>query len=236
MSDFLEVALRTIGGFVLFMLVARALGKQTISQMTLHDFIAAISLGAIIGNLTFNLKIEAKYIVTAFIIFGTISYFATIASRKSRKMRKWLSGAPTVLIQEGQILEGNMKKINYTLDYLNQALREKDIFDIEEVEYCTLESDGHISVLKKFPYRTLTKQDIGIFVSHPSSFPVELIMDGQIIDKNLVENQLSKEWLFNEIENRGVALSDICYAVRGTNKQLYFDFYQDQISNPIDQE
>lgn len=236
MSDILEVILRTIGGFLIFMVIARMLGKQTISQMTLHDFIAAICLGGIIANLTFNLKIEYKHILIAFLIFGGIAYLSSIVSRKSRKARKWLSGQPTVLIEESKILEENMKKINYTLDYLNQALREKDIFDIEEVEYAILEIDGHISVLKKPPYRNVTKKDMGILTANMSAFPIELIMDGKIIEKNLVENGLTKDWLSKEIQKKGLTLSDVCYAVRGTNKQLYFDLYRDQISSSVDKE
>ena len=54
---------------------------------------------------------------------------------KSRKARTWLSGKPTVVIENGKILEQNLKKLRLTLDTLNQELREKDIFDIEEVEF-----------------------------------------------------------------------------------------------------
>lgn len=126
---------------------------------------------------------QYKHILIAFLIFGGIAYLSSIVSRKSRKARKWLSGLPTVLIEESKILEENMKKINYTLDYLNQALREKDIFDIEEVEYAILEIDGHISVLKKPPYRNVTKKDMGILTANMSAFPIELIMDGKIIEK-----------------------------------------------------
>src|SRR5690554_6208083 len=67
---------------------------------------------------------------------------------KSRKLRKWISGAPTVLIEAGKVLEENMKKNKYTLDSLNEMLREKDIFDIEEVDYALLESNGKLSVMK----------------------------------------------------------------------------------------
>ena len=57
-----------------------------------------------------------------------------------------MAGKPTLVIQNGKILEGNMKGMRYTLDYLNQQLREKDIFDISEVEFAMIETDGHMSV------------------------------------------------------------------------------------------
>jgi uncharacterized membrane protein YcaP (DUF421 family) len=236
LSDIVEVIIRTLGAFILFMIMARILGKQTISQMTLHDFIAAICLGAIVGNLSFNVKLDYKLCILAFLIFGGTAYLASIISKKSRKARKWLSGQPTILIQEGKILEENIGKINYTLDYLNQTLRERDIFNIEEVEYAILEIDGHLSVLKKPEYQTVTKRDLGIMTPSQNVFPIELIMDGKIVQKNLVENQLSEDWLRKEITKNNFKFSDINYAVKGTNNQIYFDLYKDRITNPMDKE
>ena len=56
-------------------------------------------------------------------------------------------------MENGKILENNLKKLKYTMDSLNQDLRVKEIFNIEEIEYAILEPDGHLSILKKAPYR-----------------------------------------------------------------------------------
>lgn len=61
----------------------------------------------------------------------------------------WVEGTPTVLIESGKILEDNLKKNNLTMDSLNQLLRQKDIFDLNEVEHVLLEINGKISVMKK---------------------------------------------------------------------------------------
>jgi uncharacterized membrane protein YcaP (DUF421 family) len=147
-----------------------------------------------------------------------------------------LSVEPTVVIQDGKILEENMKKLKLTMDSLNQALRGKDAFDIDEVEYAIVGADGHLSVLKKPPHRNVTKKDLGIFTPAHSAFPIELIMDGQMIDKNFTQNHLTKSWLVTELELRGLALPNVSYCVRGTNGQLYFDLYNDKITSPIDTE
>lgn len=236
MSEAIEVLLRSSVAFILFMIIARILGKQIISQMTLHDFITAISLGSIVANMAFNTSLKVHNFLISLFIFSGIALLSTYLSMKNRTARKWLSGEPTVLIQGGKILEHNMKKIHYNLDNLNQSLREKDIYDIEEVEYCILEADGHVSVLKKPPFRPATKQDVGIYTKPSSAFPVELIMDGEIITKNLKENRLTLEWLLEEIKQRGYRFEDVAYAVRGTNEQLYFDLYQDDLKSPIDKE
>ncbi|QGQ45579.1 DUF421 domain-containing protein [Metabacillus sediminilitoris] len=231
-----EVIIRTLAAFVLLICIAHLLGKQTISQMTYHDFIASITLGSIAGNLTFNTSIRFSNFITALIIFSTIIFLATLVSLKNRNARAFLNGEPTVVIQDGKILEKNMGKLKFTIDSLNQALRGKEIFDIDEVEYAIVEAGGHLSVLKKPPHRNVTKKDLGIFTPTQSAFPIELIMDGQIIDKNFTQNHLTKSWLFTELDQRGLTLPDVSYCVRGTNGQLYFDLYKDKITSPIDKE
>lgn len=235
MPDLLDIIVRTSIAFLVLMIIAHILGKQMISQMTYHDFIAAITLGSITANMAFNLQIKLVYMLTAIIVFSLITLLLTLVALKNRASRKWISGDPTVIIENGKILESNLKTLKYTMDSLNQALREKDIFNIEEVEYAILESDGHLSVLKKTPYQNIIKKDLVNLTSSPKEkFPVELIMDGKVIEKNLKQNALTNEWLYQELDKRKLSLKDVFYAVKGTNNQLVFDLYDDKLSSPID--
>jgi len=62
--------------------------------------------------------------------------------------------------------------------------------------------------------------------------PIELVMDGQILHRNLDQNHISEEWLMQQINNKGKEALDIFYAVKSTNGNLIFDYYQDKLSNP----
>jgi uncharacterized membrane protein YcaP (DUF421 family) len=235
MHEYIYIFIRTFTALIILLLIARILGKQTISNMTFHDFVTGITIGAIAANLAFNEKIEVWYLILSLIVVTITSYTLSVIAIKSRKLRKWISGSPTVMIEDGKILEDNMKKVRYTMDSLNQSLREKEIFNIEEVKYALLEDNGKLSVLKKDEYCNVTKKDLSI-VSNTAFFPVELIMDGEIIEDNLERNGLEKEWLVKELKNRGKKISDVFYAVRGTRQLMVFDFYEDNINKPIDKE
>jgi uncharacterized membrane protein YcaP (DUF421 family) len=235
MQAYIDIFIRTITALIILLLVARILGKQTISNMTFHDFVTGITIGAIAGNLAFNEKIVVWHLILSLIVITITSYTLSVIAIKSRKLRKWISGSPTVMIEDGKILEDNMKKVRYTTDSLNQSLREKDIFNIEEVQYALLEDNGKLSVLKKDEYCYVTKKDLNI-KSNTTLFPVELIMDGEIIEENLERYGLGKDWLIKDLKNRGKKISDVFYAVRGTRKQIVFDFYEDNINKPIDKE
>jgi uncharacterized membrane protein YcaP (DUF421 family) len=233
MPDILEVIIRTVTAFLLLWLFIQILGKQTIGQTTYHLFIASITLGTLAGNLAFNIKIKFEYFILSFLLMSGIAYLLTIVALKSRKCRKWIIGEPVMIIENGKILEENMRKVKYTLDTLTYGLREKDVYNIEEVENAVLEINGTISVLKKAAYRNLTKKDLSIAAPSHEMHPIELIMDGIILEENLTQRNLSKAWLKDELTQRGLNDEDVFFAVMGTNGYLYFDLYEDHKDLPL---
>lgn len=140
------------------------------------------------------------------------------------------------MIEGGKILEDNLKKNKLTLDSLNQTLRQKDVFNIEEVEYALLEVNGQVSILKKKNYRTLTFQDIHKGNNEKERLPIELIMDGKMLKENPKLNNVSEESLLKQLKSRQKKISDVFYAVKGSNGRLYIDFYNDKLKHPIDAE
>ncbi|WP_139492328.1 DUF421 domain-containing protein [Brevibacillus dissolubilis] len=234
--EYVHILGRTILAFTIPVIMAKILGKQTTSNMTFHDFVVGITVGGIAANLAFNKKIPTMYFIVAFAVFMVISYVISVVALKSHKSRSWVSGEPTVLIEGGKILETNMKKVKFTMDSLNQSLRQKDIFNIEEVEYAVLENNGQLSVKKKDEYLTVTKKDLQLPFAPHSHFPVELIIEGKITKQALETPGISKEWLITQVTAKGRQLSDVFYAVKTTNGHLVFDFYQDDLQKPVDQE
>ncbi|MFE4072705.1 DUF421 domain-containing protein [Peribacillus sp. YIM B13477] len=236
MPEHIEVILRSITSFSLLLIGTKILGKQTISQMTMFDFVATISLGAISANLAFNTSIKVHHTIIAFTIYIAIIFLMALISLKNSKGRKFLAGDPTIVMQNGKILEGNMNKMRYTLDYLNQQLRERDIFNIEEVLFATVETNGTLTVLKKPQFRNVTKQDLMIAVMPEQKLPIELIMDGEIIKENLEKNNITFSWLESELIKRNLLKHDVVYAVLAANGNLYVDTFRDHIHSPIDKE
>jgi uncharacterized membrane protein YcaP (DUF421 family) len=236
MTEYLHILFRTLAAFVMMLIIARILGKQMLSNMTFHDFVSGITLGSIAANLAFNLTIKSVYFFLSLVVITAISFGVSLLSIHSRKARKWITGSPTILIEDGKMLEHNMNKVKCTLDSLNQSLREKDIFDLAEVEYAVLEDNGKLSVLKKPQYRNVTRMDLHVKAAATANFPIELIMDGQLIEDNLNRHEVSRGWLEAELNRRKKRIEDVFYAVKSTNGKLILDFYNDGLKQPIDPE
>lgn len=229
MSEYFEVVVRSFTAFAILLIGTRILGQQLISQMTTFDFIASMSIGTIAANLTFNTPIKAYNFLKAYAIFIVVTVTIAIISLKNRQARKFFAGTPTVIIQNGQLLEENMRKIRYTLDYLNQQLREKDIFNIDEVLQAMIETNGTLTVLKKPEYRSVTRQDLMISVKQENSLPIELIMDGTLLEENLKQNDIIFETIQKELERRRIEIKEVMYAVLSPNGKIYIDSYKDNM-------
>nr|MDP5197118.1 DUF421 domain-containing protein [Neobacillus sp. 179.-C4.2 HS] len=228
MLESVEIIFRTFTSFILLWIFVQLLGKQTIAQRTYHLYIASITMGTIAGNLAFNIKIKFLYFIISIIIMGGIVFVLNLVAVRNHRFRKWIAGEPATLIEKGQILEESMERMGYSLDSLKQALRGKDIFNIEEVECAILEVNGSLSVLKKPQYQNTTKQDLNLRPT-AENVPVELVYNGNILYENLTKHTHDEEWLMAELNKRDLTVHDISYAVVGTKGNLYIDLFRDEV-------
>ncbi|CAG7608636.1 hypothetical protein PAESOLCIP111_01083 [Paenibacillus solanacearum] len=234
--DHLYILIRSFSAFVVLILIARILGKQTLSNMNFHEFVTAVILGAIAANFAFNDKIQVSHLLISLSVFTVTSFVLSKLFLKFRKFKMWTEGTPSVLIEGGFILEDNLKKNNMTLDSLNQQLRQKEIFNINDVEYALLEINGKLSVQKKKELQPVTLKDLRMNAGKAAQFPIELIIDGKLLEESLVSNNIPKSWLLSQLKSRGKKQEDIFYAVKSSNGQLYVDEYRDHLKHPIDVE
>lgn len=232
MEGILIPVLRTCISFIILILVTLVIGKQINSHKNHYSFALSITIGSFIANMGFDTNLKFKEILISFFALVILFYFFMLLSSRSRRFRKWLSGRPTVLIEKGKILDKNMKKVKFSIDDLNQHLRVKEIFNISIVDYACLEVSGELSILRKKPFQNTTNRDFNL--GHTSeTMPIELIMDGKIIEKNLT-SEYSHQWLKNECHKRNLQIQDLYYAVINSNGVLFIDKYNDQLTSPTD--
>jgi len=110
--DPLYILMRSFSAFVVLMLIARILGKQTLSNMNFHEFVTAVILGAIAANFAFNDKIQVIHLLISLSVFTVTSFVLSKLFLKFRKFKMWTEGTPSVLIEGGFILENNLRKNN----------------------------------------------------------------------------------------------------------------------------
>ncbi|MBU5485907.1 DUF421 domain-containing protein [Clostridium sp. MSJ-11] len=231
MSEGLVVVVRSIIGYFSLFIFTRALGKQQISQLTFFDYVLGITIGSIAASLTTDLSSRAWPHWVGLFTWAILSFLLQSMTIKWMYIAKYVDGEPTIVIMNGEIMEDALRKMKYRIEDVLQLLRNKDIFDLSEVEFAILEPNGNISVLKKAEHNPLTPKDMNISVQ-PSNISTELIYDGMIIEENLAKIKKDKNWLIKELKKQKVKdISQVFLATLESTGNLYIDKYEDNGKN-----
>ena len=141
------------------LIFSRVLGKQQISQLTFFDYILGITIGSAASSLTTDLTSKAWPHWIGLLVWTAAVLLFQVVTIKWRYMSKYIDGEPTIVIMDGKIMEEAMKKMRYRMDDLFIQLRHNNVFDVMQVKYAILETDGRISVLKKPEFQNPTLRD-----------------------------------------------------------------------------
>ena len=218
MKDILLILGRIVTIIPLLLLTTLFMGKRAIGELPVFDFLIVIILGALVGADIADPNIQHLPTAIAIIAIGIFQRIVTSWKIANRKIGRLLTFEPTVVLQNGKFVHKNLKKIRYSIDNILQMLREKNIFDINEVETAIVEADGALSVLKKPQKNAVTLEDMNIIKPTSTiSFPV--IVEGTIYPDVLKDVNLTEEWLKQELYNQGVnKLKDVFFA--SINREL----------------
>ena len=228
------VFLQTLVSFVVLLFLTRLLGKQQVSQLTFYEYLNGITFGSIAANVATDDLANAPDHLIGLVSYGLLTLAVSRMALKNRKFRKMVAGEPVVVIQDGNILEDNLREMNMNLDELTMLLRAENIFDYKELELAIIEQSGALSVLKKPAYQGVTRKDLHIR-EKSKGLAVEVIIDGQIIYENLRAMDLDGRWLVEQLRQRKIAnTSQVCLATVNKQQKLQIDLFDDVIPGQID--
>ncbi len=191
--------IRTVILYILVVLALRLMGKRQIGQLQPSELVVAMMLSELatipVENVEIPLLAGVIPIVTLIIAETTFSFITL----KSRKMRKILSGAPTILIAKGVILEKEMERLRFNVDDLMEELRSNGYVNLSDIEYAIIESNGNLSILPKSNKRPVTPEDLNMSPAY-EGLPYLLISDGVINRKELEDCGVTVEWLLEHLK------------------------------------
>lgn len=228
MPESLEVILRTLFAVVVLFFLTKVLGKRQVSQLSFFEYITGITIGSLAAYISLDTDKTWHLGLIALVVWVGCSLLIEFLQIKSKKARDFIDFKSTVLIQDGKILEDNMKKERLSTDELLEELRKKDVFKLADVEFAIMESDGAINVLQKKENLPLTAKDLGVKVA-PEKETLAVIMDGEIMDESLDSMNLSRAWLQGELEKMNLTVKDVFLGQVDSYGELTVDLYADNV-------
>ena len=181
------------------------MGKRQIGQMEPSEFVVTM-LVANLASIPMQDNGVPLYtgVVPIMTVLGLELLLAAL-SLKSIPFRKLLCGKPVILIENGVILQDNLRKTRITLDELTGHLREKDVLDPRAVQYAILETNGNLSV---FPFpgeRPATAKEASI-QARKQYLPITIVSDGRLIKKNLHLAKKDEPWVHKELKKKNATV------------------------------
>lgn len=224
---YLKMLALTFLGFCTLWAITRVLGKKQISQLTLFDYITGITIGSVTADLIEPEGSNWVHMLVALVAWGALTYLFHWVGLKGRTMNRAMDGSPTLLVDNGQILEANLSKIKLNIQELMSLLRVKGHFSLDEVELAFLETNGQLSVKPKSQFRPVQPRDLQLGTGS-EGMPVQVMQEGRAIAHGLEALGRSAAWLQLELQNRNIAASAVFSAWADPSGRLTVDLYQDQ--------
>lgn len=194
---------RAIVLYIIVLIVMRLMGKREIGQ--LQPFELAISI--MIADLASLPMTETGVPISNGIIpiLGLLVMHLAISmlNMKSTKAREIICGKPSILIFRGKVNEKVLKKERFTINELEERLRDNNIFNIGDVEYAVLETSGQVTVIPKPNKRPTTPEDFNMEPKY-EGIPYDLVVDGKVMYKNLEKIGKNYVWLQKQTEKFGI--------------------------------
>ena len=178
--------LKTVVLYIAMILAVRILGKRQIGQLEPSEFVVTM----VIAELA-TLPMQGKPLTEGLLPMAVVLVLemtCAFLSMRSIGFRKLLCGKPVILVENGKMLQDNMRKTRVTIDELSGHLREKDVLDLSTVRYAILETNGNLSV----------------FLKGDGSLPVTVVSDGKVLQDNLHLLGKDLDWLTGRLQRRKV--------------------------------
>ena len=220
---FLILCLAALGLFGALFLVAKFIGHKQIAQLDFFDYITGITIGSIAAEMATELE-EPWKPLTAMAIYGGVTLLLSIVSNKVPRLRKYLNGTPTILMDHGKLYRENLKKARLDLSEFMVMCRQQGYFDLTSIQTAVFEYNGKLTILPVSSQRPATPNDMNLAPEQELLF-TELIMGGRILEDNLKRMGLDLTWLDKQLKQRHVhSPKDVFLAV--CDRNLKFVLYE----------
>ena len=211
-NTIIDVIIRTISSLITLFMFTKLMGKKQISQLNIFDYVVGITIGSIAADISLDTNKNLVDGIVAMLIYALFNAMVSYLTLKSIKFRRIFTGTPTMIVENGKIIEKGLERAKFDINDLLEEARNAGYFNLEEIEYAIMESNGRISFLP-------SKKDMKLTIEK-SVLVSNVIIDTKIMKHNLNVMNKDESWLLKELKVNGYVLDDILLATLDSNNKL----------------
>ncbi len=217
--DIIKVVLISLLSAVALFVIAKIIGHKQMSQLDFFDYITGITIGSIAAELATELEQPWKPFA-AMVVYGAVSFFLSVLTSKVQKMRKFINGSPSIIMDNGKLYRKNMKKAKLDLSEFMLMCRQEGYFNLSDIQTAVFEYNGRLTILPVSDKRPVNPSDLKLD-TEKEYISTEVIMDGKVLQENLNRMDLDLKWLESQLRVQGFSnAKEVFLGICDNNKQL----------------
>lgn len=223
----LTIVIRSILIYLIVLIIFRLMGKRQLGQMQPFELVLTLIIADLATIPMAEVSVPVLHGILPLLTLVVLHFLLALISRNSLKFSKIISGKPVIIINPKGIDYKALKKLNLSNDDLFAALRECGYFNISQVQYAIMETNGKVSVMPKSEYSPVTNNDMQLKTKE-SFIPIVLISEGKIIDENIALAGIGEDKIIKLLQEnsdkKNIKVKDALLFTIDQNGECYLQF------------
>ena len=198
------VLIRTVVLYLFIVVGIRLLGKHQIGQLEPSELVLALIIADLASVPMQDNGIPLLAGLIPIVVLLALSTVISVLCTKSLRFRALLCGKPTIVVENGTVLQNELKRCRLTIDELLEELRIQGYTDVQTVKFALLETNGQLSVLPYAAEKPATAAQMGI-ATQETGLPIVLVSDGHLLSHNLKGLGYEAVWLEKQLSSHGLS-------------------------------
>ena len=213
--------IRSIIIYICVLIVIRLMGKRQIGEMQPFEFVITLIIADLACIPMAELSVPLAHGLIPILSLLILHFLICVFARKFMFARYLLTGKPAIIISPKGINYKELKSLNMTLDDLMELIRGCSVFNLSEIAYAILETNGNMCVIKKSEVEPVTREDMKIKVSQ-NTLPVNIIMDGKLMKENVQMAGLQTKQLNECLDQANIkSIEDVLILTIDNNGEVF---------------
>ncbi len=213
--------IRSVIIYICVLIVVRLMGKRQIGEMQPFEFVVTLIIADLACLPMAELSVPLIHGIVPILTLLIVHFLICFLSRKFMFARYLLTGRPAIVISPRGINYKELQKLNMTLDDLMELIRGCDVFNLSDIAYAILETNGNLCVIKKAEVEPATREDLKVKVSQ-NTLPVNIIMDGKVMKENVQMAGINEKFIQKCLEKAKIKkVKDVLLLTLDNNGEVF---------------
>lgn len=218
--EILKIIILSLTSIAVLFILTKIIGCREMSQLSMFDYINSITIGSIAAEMSTSLEENFMQPLVAMITYSVVIIILEFLTNKSLKIRRFITGNSLILLDNGTLYKENFKRARLDVSEFLTECRNKNYFNISDIQTAILEPNGKLSIIPKSDKRPIIPEDMNL-MPQQEQIVTNVISDGKIIPENLKSTGNNEVWLNNKLKEQKITnIKDVFLATCDSDNNL----------------